>query len=351
MGVGVFRNVRRAPALGFFNAGKRIMKAAQYSAHGVPDEVVGIIDMPAAKPGAGEVLIDVLASPINPSDMLTITGLYGSLPKLPSVPGNEGIGRVAEIGADDKTVKPGDRVFLPLGCGTWREQVTVPGAGLFALPEGGDAVQLSMLMINPPTAHLMLDEFVELKEGDWVIQNAATSAVGGYLIRLAALRGIKTANIVRREALIAPLEKIGADAVLVDGPELADEVAKATGGAGIELGIDAIGGEATARLAGCLAEGGTVVNYGALSGEDCRLSPLLTIFRGISLRGFWLARWFGVASTGETMELYAKLMGYIIDGTLAAEVEGTYGLDKIGEALVRAGEGGRAGKIIITPST
>ena len=132
------------------------MKAAQYSAHGVPNEVVEIVDMPAAKPAAGEALIDILATPINPSDMLTISGLYGSLPKLPSVPGNEGIGRVAEVGADVKTVKPGDRVFLPLGCGTWREQVTVPGAGLFALPEGGDAVQLSMLMINPPTAHLLL---------------------------------------------------------------------------------------------------------------------------------------------------------------------------------------------------
>jgi NADPH:quinone reductase-like Zn-dependent oxidoreductase len=325
------------------------MKAVQYARRGVPSEVVEVIDLETDVPGDGGVVIAVEASPINPSDLLTLTGDYGALPPLPAIPGNEGVGRVRATGAQVANVKSGDRVFLPMGCGTWREEVRVAAEGLVPLPEAGDPLQLSMLMINPPTAYLMLHEFVPLAAGDWVVQNAANSGVGNYVTELAALEGINVVDVVRRESLVAPLEELGAAAVVVDGPDLADKVAEATGGAKIRLALDAIGGDATLRLADCLATSGTVVNYGMLSGEACKMGAHQTVFKDISLRGFWLGRWFSRASPEVRKELYTRLTGLVLAGRLKTEIEATYPIEKAKEALAHAMHEGRRGKILFAP--
>ena len=109
---------------------------------------------------------------------------------------------------------------------------------LVPLPEGADPQQLAMLTVNPATASLMLTEFVTLAPGDWVIQNVANSAVGGYLVQLAKLRGLKTVNVVRRESAVASVLADGGDVVLVDGDDLPARVKAAVGGAAIRLGID-----------------------------------------------------------------------------------------------------------------
>jgi hypothetical protein len=140
------------------------------------------------------------------------------------------------------------------------------------VPADADPHQLAMLKVNPATALMMLRNYVDLQPGDWVIQDAANSGVGSNLIRLAGADGVRTVNVVRRAALAAPLEAIGADVVVVDGADLAERVRAVTGGTPPRLAIDAIGGSVVMRLADCLAEGGTVVNYGLLSGEPCMLA-------------------------------------------------------------------------------
>src|SRR6185503_19427595 len=96
----------------------------------------------------------------------------------------------------------GTVVLLPVGIGTWATHVVADAAKLVPLPSGADPQQLSMMTVNPPTAALMLSEFVTLGAGDWVIQNVANSAVGGYLIQLAKIRGYRTVNLVRRESAV-----------------------------------------------------------------------------------------------------------------------------------------------------
>ena len=152
---------------------------------------------------------------------------------------------VAIVGADVTHLSVGDVVMLPPGSGTWRSHMNATATGLIALPAGADPVQLSMLTVNPPTASLLLSEFVDLQPGDWVIQNAANSAVGGYLIQLAAARGLKTINLVRRETAIEGVRAVGGDVCLVDGPSLRTRVAEATEGADVRLAIDAVAGAAT----------------------------------------------------------------------------------------------------------
>jgi mitochondrial enoyl-[acyl-carrier protein] reductase / trans-2-enoyl-CoA reductase len=328
------------------------MKAVQIESFGDPVSIVHAVDMPEPEPPAeGEALLAVVASPINPSDLSMLSGTYGMLPKLPATPGSEGVGRVLAVGAHVTEVAVGDLVILPLGSGTWREKLTVRAAQLLPLPASADPLQFAMSSINPPSAYLMLKDYGELKEGDWVIQNAANSAVGQYLIRFAKNRGIKTVNVVRRAELGESLRAIGADVVVVDGPDLAARVAEATGKARIRLGIDAVAGAATGRLASCLAEGSTLVNYGAMSGESCHLAPQQLIFRDIHLRGFWLSTWFRKAGREGARELLAKMTELLSSEAFKVDIEATYPFSRIKEAIAHAQREGRSGKVLLVESS
>ena len=206
-----------------------------------------------------------------------------------------------------------------------------------------------MMTVNPPTAHLMLQELVDLQSGEWVIQNAANSRVGEYLIQLAKIRGLKTVNIVRREPAVAAVKAMGGDAVLVDGDGPSKRVAEATGGAKIRLGIDAVGGTSTDNLANCLNEGGVLVNYGMMSGESCVVSPSAFVFRDVTLRGFWLALWFRKATPAQQMAVFGELGKLIATGQLKARVQASYDISQIKEAVTAAAAGERDGNILIVP--
>ena len=314
-----------------------------------PQSVIEAVPFERPVPAQGQALVAVLAAPINPSDVLTLTGEYGILPPLPAVGGNEGVGRVVELGPDTQGPAVGQTVLLPAGIGTWASHVLAPVAKLVPLPNGADPQQLAMLTVNPPTASLLLGNFVDLKPGDWVMQNAANSGVGSYLLQLARQRGLKTVNIVRRESAVAGVEALGADVVLVDGEDLAARVKAVTHGASIKLGVDSVGGSATLRLAACLGEGGIVVNYGALSGDACKVSPRELVFRDITLKGFWLARWFRITPAAQQHALLAELAGLIAAGKLKAPIQATYDLMQIKQAVAAAAAGERQGKIMIVP--
>ncbi len=325
------------------------MLRAQYQKRGpVPQDLIEAVSIEQPQLQEGEVLLELLAAPINPSDVLTITGGYGILPPLPAFAGNEGVGRVAAHGPGVTSPAIGQTVLLPVGSGTWSTHLVAAASQLVPLPNDADPLQLSMITINPPTAALLLSEFVDLQAGDWVIQNAANSAVGNYLVQLATMRGLKTMNIVRRESLIAPLQAEGADVVLVDGDKLAKRVAEATGNAAIKLGIDAVGGAACARLGECLAPEGTLVNYGMMSGEPCQMSAGMLVFKDVRVRGFWLAKWFRQTSPVEQQKLYGELTRLILQGKLRAPIHQTFSVTDIKQAVAVAAQGERNGKVIVT---
>jgi len=327
------------------------MKKAQYRFRGpVPQDVIEAVEFELPPPGAGEVMIEVLAAPINPSDVLTLTGDYGILPPLPAIGGMEGVGKVVQLGGSVDHLSEGQRVLLSGVGGTWTTHLLANAKQLVPLPDSSDVQQQAMMTVNPPTALLLLSEFVKLERGDWVIQNAANSAVGGYLIQIAKKRGLKTVNIVRRESAVQTLVDAGGDVVLVDGQNLQKRVAEATGGGKVRLGVDAIGGVATERLARSLANGGMVVNYGLLSGENCQFSGASLIFRDITLKGFWLAKWFRDANVAQRGAVFAELGQMIADGSLSARIQATYPIDQIKKAVAVAAAGGRDGKILIEPN-
>ncbi|MDY7228007.1 zinc-dependent alcohol dehydrogenase family protein [Hyalangium rubrum] len=324
------------------------MKAARFAAFGAPLEVIQVVDEDPGSLAPGEALVEVLATPIHPSDIATIGGLYGVLPKLPAVPGNEGVGRVVKV-EGEAAVKPGDTVFLPLGAGTWRTHIKTKAQRLLPVPPGANLHQMAMLSINPPTAELMLREFVKLERGEWLIQNAANSAVGRNLISLAKLEGIKTINVVRRSDVAQELKALGADVVLEDGEDLPKRVREATGGAPLKLAIDAVAGSATLRLGEAVSPGATVVNYGSMSLKAPSLSPAALIFKNVTLRGFWLVHWMNTTPREAQMALMSRMAKLVMDGTLSVPVDATFPLENIHEALARAISGGRQGKVLLTP--
>src|SRR5260370_41667058 len=147
------------------------MRAIQITQFGDPSDVVRVVDLPEPPaPGAGEVKVAVEFSPLNLHDLLLVRGQFVR-PPLPMVLGNEGIGRIVEVGSGVDTVEGGDLVALPLLAGAWREQLVLSAEGLFPLPEG-NIEQLSMVSGNPATARLILSEYADLEPGDWVVQNA-----------------------------------------------------------------------------------------------------------------------------------------------------------------------------------
>jgi trans-2-enoyl-CoA reductase len=322
---------------------------AQVSRFGRPEEVIDLVEQPdPGEPGAGQVLIETELFPINPADLENVAGNYGAtLPALPMVAGTEGVGLVGMVGPGVVHLTPGDRVLLP-SPGAWRERVVCNAAALFALPAGVDPRQLAMLRVNPPTAYLLLHQYVVAEPGRWVVQNAANSGVGHLVVKLAGDVGMRSISVVRRPELIEPLRAAGADVVVVDGPDLAARVRHEICDGMVPLALDAIGGTATQRLARCLADGGTVVNYGVLGGESSMIDGRELIFRGVTLTGFWLRRWLAETPSDEIAALYRMLASKLADGSLAVEVEEVYPLSRIKEAVAHAARGGRSGKILVS---
>jgi trans-2-enoyl-CoA reductase len=320
--------------------------AAVYETHGNPADVMRIETQPWPKARPGEAVVQMRAAPINPADLNAIEGKYPVRPALPATPGFEGAGVIVEVGLEVTNVAIGALVILPHNIGTWREAVSVKADELVAVPPEIEPGQAALLKINPMTAWRLLHDYVELKRGDWLIQNAANSAAGRAVIQIAHDLGYKTANVARRAELIDELRAGGGDVVLVDGENLRDEVKNATSGAPIRLGLNAVGGESALRLANCLAPGSTMVTFGAMSLQPLKIPNGLLIFKDLRFRGIWINKWYDNATMPERMEAFRQLFEMAKRGLLKAKVEKSYPLREVKAAVAHAAQGKRSGKII-----
>lgn len=324
------------------------MKTATFKTLGNPADVLEVVEVSARAPGPGEVQVDILSAPIHNADVLQIMGQYGTTPELPATPGGEAVGRVVALGAGVEHLAVGTTVFIAAGS-TWAQQVTGPAAAFIPLP-AGDLDQLAMLVSSPATAHLLLQTYVELGEGDWVIQTAANSAVGSAVIQMAKARGLRTVNIVRRDEVVDELKALGADVVLVGTDDLAKRITEATRGAQINLALDAIGGPLIGLLVQALGMGGTLVSYSQVIQEPAAISPADLIFKQITLSGFWLSQWFAKASDADKQALFATLVPLVVSGQLTLAVDSTYPLEKLTDAVSRSMGGRRNGKVMLHPN-
>lgn len=319
------------------------IRAVRYHSTGDPARVLQVDEVAVGEPTAGEVRVRMLWAPINPADLNMLEGKYGESRPLPDVPGNEGCGRVVSVGGGVDESWIGRLVLVDRMA--WREEGNWPIESIIAVPAGIDARRACVLRVNPPTAWCLLHAFADLRPGDWIAQNAATSAVGRAVIEIARAKGWKSFNLVRRPEAADELRALGADAVVVDGPEAADEAVAILGGAKLRLGLNAVGGVPATRLAGLLAERGTLVTYGAMSKEALKIPNGFLIFRDLEFRGFWLTRWLRTASPSERDAVFGGVFHLAGRGCFAPRVAAELPLVEVASAVARSGEGG--GKVLL----
>ena len=322
------------------------INAVVYERHGNPVDVLRVEQQPWPKPAPHEAVVQMRAAPINPADLNQIEGKYPVRPELPATPGFEGAGIVVDLGAGVTNVAVGALVILPHNIGTWRDALAVKADELVVVPAGIEPVHAATLKINPLTAWRLLDDYVDLKKGDWLIQNAANSAAGRTVIQIARELGYKTVNVVRRMELIDELRAEGGDVVLVDGEDLREKVKSATSDAPIRLGLNAVGGDSALRLANCLAPRSTLVTFGAMSLQPLKIPNRLLIFKDLRFRGIWINKWYDNATIEERMDAFRPLFEMAERGLLKTKVEKSYPLTEAKAAVAHAAQGKRSGKIV-----
>jgi len=318
-------------------------RAVRYHSTGEPSQVVQVDEVPGVAPGPGEVCVRMLWAPVNPADLNMLEGKYGEARPLPDVPGNEGCGRVVAAGEGVNGAWVGRLVLVDREA--WREEGNWAVADLVPVPAGLEARAACVLRVNPPTAWRLLHDFADLRAGDWIVQNAATSGVGRAVIEIARSKGWRTLNVVRRPEVADELRALGAGAVVVDGPDMADHAAERLAGAKPKLGLNAVGGASATRVAGLLAPGGSLVTYGAMSKEALKIPNGFLIFRDLAFRGFWLTRWLQRAPMDERDAMFGEIFRLAAAGCFAPRVAAEFPLAEAPAAVARAMEGG--GKVLL----
>lgn len=318
---------------------------------GPPGEIVSLDDGPDPTVGAEDVLVAMEAAPINPVDLAFQQGWFLVQPKLPQPLGAEGVGCVLQTGSAVDPSLVGRRVLvLPTFVqGTWADQVVVHAHNVVPVSERADSLQLAMLAVNPATAYSLLHDFVTFRPGDWIGLTLANSGVGQFVIALARRAGIRTLAIVRRADAARKVRRLGADLVVIDGGALGDRVAGALGDAKLRVLFDG-GAQDLGELARSVQDGGTVVTYAAVGGLPPVL-PLGDLFRGVSLRAFYILGWIRDTPRSRLEQRYGELGHLVEQGALNATVEATYPLEQYRQAFSHAARARRTGKILFTPAS
>jgi len=285
--------------------------AAKFHSNGVPSQVIRMESEQLADPTGSDVLIKMLAAPINPADINVIEGTYGIKPALPAVPGNEGVGVVVAAGPNVKNLKVNDWV-IPYGAGTWRSHILAAEDSLDRVPNDIPVEYAATLSINPATAHLLLNQFVKLKAGDVIVQNAANSHVGQAVIQLAKLAGVKTLNIIRDrpnyKEVVEQLKSLGGDVVVSEElPRSSDFASVLADIPAPTLALNAVGGASATDLARLLGQNGTLVTYGGMGKAGVTLPTSALIFKNLTVRGFWFSQWAQTHSRADRQALLSTL--------------------------------------------
>ncbi|XP_048414003.2 enoyl-[acyl-carrier-protein] reductase, mitochondrial [Stegostoma tigrinum] len=301
-------------------------EALVYHKHGDPLRVIRLETLKLPQLGDSDIRAQMLAAPINPSDVNMVQGTYPILPDLPAVGGNEGVGQILEVGSKVTNLKPGDWVIpSDAGLGTWRLEAVGNMNSFSKVSNNLPLLCAATLGVNTCTAYRMLCDFETLKPGDSVIQNAANSGVGQAAIQIAKAMGLKTINVVRDrpnlQQLTDSMKSMGADYVITeealrkpDMEELFKEVPRPL------LALNGVGGKSATEILRHLMKGGTIVTYGGMAKQPVIVPVSALIFNNVKVRGFWMTQWKRDHGHDLVQEMISVLCDFIQAGKLRAPV-------------------------------
>lgn len=325
------------------------MRSAIHATFGNPAEVLKIEDRPLPEPGPGQVRIRMRLAAVHNHDLLTVSGQYGYKPQLPAPAGSEATGTIDAMGEGVSGFAVGQRIAVSGVHGAWAEYFLAPATSLVPLPEQ-IADETAAQLVSMPLSALVLLEFLGAREGDWLIQNAATGAVAKVLAMIAETRGISVINLVRRAEAVEELGALGiSNVVSTDVDDWKDKVRALTAGAPIKAAVDGVGGPGAFDLMDLLGDGGTLVSFGAMSGKPMSISPGDLIFKQAVVKGFWLAKIMRTAAPADIGRWMSELVRLVATGAIRLQTAGVYPLDRIAEAMQASARTGRPGKVLISP--
>jgi len=321
-------------------------RAVRYSDYGDPAEVLQMEQVPVPGLSAGEVLLQMEATTIHPSDIGLINGSYGRLRDLPAVAGREGVGTVISVGLGVDVKVMGRPAALPDDQGTWQDYVKIRADDLILFPSLVPCAQLAVSILNPLTAWRLLNDYEYLKEGDFVIQNAGNSAVGLAVAQFAKKIGVTLVSLVRSEERRTELINFGAGEVWIDDDEVPERAKEFTRGKGCVLGLNSVGGPSALRIARSLGEGGVHVTFGAMDGSPVRFPTRSLIFDDVRFVGFWLDKWKRKQSPSSLRNALEEVLQPLALTEISYPVDKVFGLHEFEQALSRNAES-RMGKVLL----
>ncbi|NIE96473.1 zinc-binding dehydrogenase [Acinetobacter sp. Tr-809] len=326
------------------------MQSIIHHSFGEPIDVLQLGEMPQPEPKVGEVRIKMIMSPIHNHDVWTVRGSYGYKPSLPAIGGSEAVGIVDAVGEGVDASKLGQRVAVAGVHGSWAEYFIAPAASIIPLNDAIDD-QTAAQLIGMPISALMLLDFVNVQAGQWLIQNTANGAVGKTVAMIAQARGLQVINLVRRTDAITEMQALGIQHVVAtDQPDWKQQVKAIHADQPLIAGVDSIGGSASGEMLNLLSENSLLVSFGSMTGETMQISSGDLIFKQATVKGFWASVVNKEMPVERKKALFVELLTLATQKKLILPVEGVFNFDQIEAAALKATQGARQGKVLLTPS-
>jgi len=323
------------------------MKAVVFEKVGTPYDVLQVQEVPMPEPATGEVRVKMLSSPINPADMLFISGKYRIKPQFPQITGLEGVGII------DKVLEGSPYSINTLVAfrhkGLWADYAIVPEQKLISLPAGYPVEKAAQLSLNPTTAYALLEE-ASLKQGEWLLINAGNSGVSRIIIQLAKLREIKTIVVTRNEKEAQGLNILGATEVLTSAQSgLAEKIIEITDNVGLACVLDAVGGDLLSELLHAMAPFGKIISYGLLDKANVSYHNSTVIFKNLTITGFGIDAW--LTKKGEQVHgIYRELAAIVANPDFKMPVAAVFPMVDFRDAFTYMENNFNSGKVLITMS-
>jgi NADPH:quinone reductase len=323
------------------------MKALLCRQFGPPESLV-VEDVPSPRPGPGAAIVSVKAASVNFPDVLVIQDKYQFKPPLPFSPGCELAGIVKEVGDEVRRVKPGDPVMAYTTYGAFAEEATVDAARLLPIPEGMDYRTASAFLVTYATADHALRDRGGLTSGETLLVLGAAGGIGVAAIEIGKALGARVIACASSDDKLAVCREHGADAAInYAAGDLREQVKQLTGGAGVDVVCDPVGGRYTELALRSTAWRGRLLVVGFAAGEIPRIPLNLTLLKGCAIVGvFWGE--FVRREPDRFAASVSQLAAWYREGKLRPHVSAIFPLDRTAEALRLMADRQVKGKLVIT---
>ena len=323
------------------------MKAVLCKEYCKPSELV-LESRPSPRAGRGQVVVSMQAAGVNFADSLIIQGKYQFKPAFPFSPGLEGAGIIHELGADVTQFKVGDRVMVhPMASGAFAEELAIDAVTTFKIPPQMDFVTAAGFFVTYGTSYHALKDRAQLKSGETLLVLGAAGGVGLTAVELGKVMGAKVIAAASTPDKLALCMQYGADASInYSSEDLRERVKHITGGQGVDVVYDPVGGELGVAGFRSLRPGGRFLVIGFAGGEVPAIPINLVLIKRSSLVGVFLGNWL-VANEDAARENMQELCTLYTEGRIRPHISARYPLERAGEAIDHVAKRKVAGKVVV----